>query len=45
MKYVIDFCALVGLVSTIIVVGFYIGYATYKPPCRTVVAVFTENCK
>lgn len=45
MKYIADFFALVGLVSTILVAGFYLGYATYQPKCRTVAALFTENCK
>jgi len=40
-----DFFALVGLVSTILVAGFYMGYATYQPKCRTVAALFTETCK
>ena len=45
MKYIADFFALVGLVSTIIVVGFYIGYATYQPECVNPLAIFTEHCK
>lgn len=45
MKYILDFFALVGLVSTIIVVSVYVGYTTYQPKCRTVVAVFTKECK
>lgn len=45
MKYIADLFALVGLVSTIIVVGFYVGYTTYQPKCRTVAALFTEQCK
>jgi hypothetical protein len=45
MKYIADFFALVGLVSTIVVVGFYMGYATYQPNCGTVVSVFTKECK
>ncbi|CAB4121049.1 hypothetical protein UFOVP10_16 [uncultured Caudovirales phage] len=45
MKYIADFFALVGLVSTILVAGFYLGYATYQPKCRTVAALFTESCK
>jgi hypothetical protein len=45
MKYIADFFALVGLVSTIIVVGFYMGYITYKPPCHTVASAFTKECK
>jgi len=45
MKLLADFFALVGLVSTIIVVGFYMGYTTYHPPCRSAVSVFTKECK
>jgi hypothetical protein len=45
MKYVADFFALVGLVSTILVAGFYFGYATYTPNCHTIAAVFTKECK
>ena len=45
MKYIIDFLTLLGLVSTIMVVGFYLGYATYHPPCHSVASAFTENCK
>ena len=45
MRLLADFFALVGLVSTIIVVGFYMGYATYQPKCGTVTAVFTKDCK
>jgi len=45
MKYIADLFALVGLVSTIIVVGFYMGYATYKPPCHTLASVLTKECK
>jgi hypothetical protein len=45
MRYIADFFALVGLVSTIIVVGFYIGYATCQPECSIWVAAFTKECK
>ena len=45
MKYLLDFFALVGLVSTIIVVCFYMGYTTYQPLCHTVASVFTKECK
>ena len=45
MKYIADLFALIGLVSTIIVVGFYVGYATYQPKCYTVASVFTKECK
>ena len=45
MRYLLDLCALIGLVATIIVVGFYLGYATYQPKCRTIAAVYTKECK
>jgi hypothetical protein len=49
MRYIADFFAdffaLVGFVSTIVVVGFYMGYATYHPPCVNPLAVFTKECK
>lgn len=45
MKYIIDFLTLLGLVSTIIVVGFYLGYAIYQPKCHTLASVFTKECK
>ena len=45
MKYIADIFALIGLCATILVVGFYIGYSTYQPKCRTVAALFTEQCK
>lgn len=45
MKLLADLFALVGLCATIIVAGFYLGYTTYQPKCRTVAAMFTEQCK
>jgi hypothetical protein len=45
MRYILDIFALIGLVSTIIAAGFYIGYVTYQPECRTATAVFTKECK
>jgi hypothetical protein len=45
MRYIADFFALVGLVSTIIVVCFYMGYATYHPSCVNPLAVFARTCK
>jgi hypothetical protein len=45
MKLLADLFALVGLCATIIVAGFYAGYTTYQPKCRTVAAMFTEQCK
>jgi hypothetical protein len=45
MKLLTDFFALVGLVSTILVAGFYMGYSTYQPKCGNMLAVFTKECK
>lgn len=45
MKYIADFFALVGLVFTIVVAGFYMGYAAYQPKCGTVLSIFTKECK
>jgi hypothetical protein len=45
MKLLADLFALIGLCATIIVAGFYLGYTTYQPKCRAVVALFTEQCK
>lgn len=45
MRLLANLLALIGLVSTIIVVGFYMGYATYHPPCHSVVSIFTKECK
>jgi len=45
MKLLADFFALVGLVSTVLVAGFYMGYITYQPKCYTIAAMFTKECK
>jgi len=45
MKYIMDFFALVGLVSVILATGIYMGYASYEPQCGTVAALLTEHCK
>jgi len=45
MKHVINFFQMLGFVSTLIVVCFYLGYKTAQPKCRTVAAVFTEQCR
>jgi hypothetical protein len=45
MRLLADLLALIGLVSTIIVVGFYMGYATYQPECGMWAAAFTKECK
>lgn len=37
--------ALLGLVSTTIIVGVYLGYMTICPPCGNVLAVFTKECR
>lgn len=45
MKLLANIFALIGLWATTVVAMFYIGYATYCPPCHTVASVFTERCK
>ena len=45
MNLLLNLFRLVGLVSTIIVVGVYVGYTTYQPKCYTVASVFTKECK
>jgi hypothetical protein len=45
MRLLADLLALIGLVSTILVAGFYLGYAIYQPKCYTVASVFTKECK
>jgi hypothetical protein len=45
MKLVADIFALIGLCSTILAAGFYMGYVTYQPNCHTLAAVFTKECK
>ena len=45
MRYVIAFFQMLGFVSTLIVVCFYLGYKTAAPKCRTVASVFTEKCR
>jgi len=45
MKYIVDFFALVGLVSTVIGVGLYMGYTQHKPECSMWVAALTKECK
>jgi len=37
--------ALLGLVSTIITVGVYLGYTTYQPACSNALSIFTKGCK
>jgi len=45
MKILANIFMLIGLWATTIVGFFWIGYATYEPKCRTIVAMFTEHCK
>lgn len=45
MKLLANFFALVGLISTVLVAGFYLGYATYQPECSMWVAAITKECK
>ena len=37
--------ALLGLVSTIVVVGVYLGYTSYQPACGSALSIFTKECK
>lgn len=45
MRLIETFFALVGVSATIMAVFFYIGYMTYNPPCKNVLAIFTKHCK
>jgi hypothetical protein len=45
MKLLADLFALIGLVCTVAVFGFYIGYTTYHPPCSNPLAIFAKACK
>lgn len=45
IRAIANIFALIGLVSTIIVVGVYMGYTAYQPKCYTVASVFTKECK
>jgi hypothetical protein len=45
MRLIETFFALVGVSATVTVVFFWVGYMTICPPCGTVLAIFTENCK
>ena len=45
MRLIETTLALIGFSCTVIALFFLIGYATYCPPCGSVLAVFTENCK
>jgi hypothetical protein len=38
-------CLCIGVACTILVGGFYLGYATYEPKCNTIASAFTKNCK
>ena len=37
--------ALLGLVSTTLIVGVYLGYTTYQPACGNALSIFTKECK
>lgn len=45
MKHIIYFFQMLGFVSTLIVVCFYLGYKTAEPKCHTPTSLFTEKCK
>lgn len=45
MRHVIYFFQMLGFVSTLIVVCFYLGYKTGQPKCYTVASAFTEKCR
>jgi ACR3 family arsenite efflux pump ArsB len=45
MRHVIYFFRMLGFISTLIVVCFYLGYKTAQPKCYTVASVFTEQCR
>jgi len=45
MKYVADFFAAIGLVFTIVVIGFTIGYKSCEPSCHSMKSLLTEKCK
>jgi hypothetical protein len=37
--------ALIGVWAVMMAAFFWLGYATYCPPCNSVLAIFTETCK
>jgi hypothetical protein len=45
LELIRDALALLGLVSTIVVVGVYLGYTTYQPACSNALSIFTKGCK
>lgn len=45
MKILASLFALIGLVSTSVAIGFYVGYTSYRPPCNSAISVFTKECK
>lgn len=45
MKLLANIFMLIGLWATTTVGFFWLGYTTYQPKCRTVAALFTEQCK
>ena len=45
MRLIETTLALIGFSCTVTVLFFWIGYATYCPPCANALAIFTEHCK
>ena len=45
METILVIFALIGAWAVMMAAFFWIGYATYCPPCGSVLAVFTEHCK
>ena len=45
MRLIETIFALIGAGSVMMAAFFWVGYATYCPPCDSVLAVFTEQCK
>ena len=45
MRLIETIFAFIGVLSVMMAAFFWVGYATYCPPCKSVLAVFTEKCK
>ena len=45
MRFIETIFALIGAWAVMMAAFFWVGYATYCPPCGSVLAVFTETCK
>jgi len=45
MRLIETIFALIGVWSVMMAGFFWVGYATYCPPCGSVLAIFTEHCK